>query len=360
MVRNLRNIIWIKSWIEEIQYQGIGVFNDLQCTGVLHHLKDPFLGLNVLKGALVQNGKLDIMVYAKYGRTAVYQIQHLMKLINSYTKSDIEIELENTKHTLAALPNYNWFMLKSFINDHKQGNFGIYDLLIHKRDISFSSETLFKWIENSGLHYVEIDDYFQRYLLKPQHVFRDELTRKMISRLRIPKTFHVTEIIQGKIIKQTFYATKSDENIASVHDTSNIIYINGNAKGLREAIDKERNYMVLGNQTFFQAKLSEKTIIQYRTDTCEPSVHGRGSVVIRFRSNDFIKFCLRRLLRFKNGIKVESIYEDYKKVSKLTSEQEMRALFEEFYNSMKDSDVFMLKKNHTTTNSYLCFEVKSS
>ena len=287
-------------------------------------------------------------------------MQHLMKLINSYTKSDIEIELENTKHVLAALPNYNWFMLKSFINEHKQGNSGIYDLLIHKRDISFSSETLFKWIENSGLHYVEMDYYFQRYLLKPQLVFRDELTRKMISRLSTPKAFHVTEIIQGKIGKQTFYAAKSDDNIASINDISNIMYINGNAKGLREAIDKARTYVLLGNETFFQAKLSEKTIIQYRTDTCEPSVHGKGSVVIRFRSNDFIKFILRRLLRFKRGIKIKSIYDDYKKVSKLTSEQEIKAMFEEFYTSMKDSDVFMLRKNYTKTNSYLCFEVKSS
>ena len=123
------------------------------------------------------------MVYGKYGRTAIYQIQHLMKLINSYTKSDIKIELQNTKHALAALPNHHWFIINNFVNDHRNGNVGIYDLLLHKRDVSFSLDTLFKWIENSGLHYVEIDDCFQRYFLKAQHVFRDDLTRKTISRL---------------------------------------------------------------------------------------------------------------------------------------------------------------------------------
>ena len=363
--RSLRNIVWIQSWIEDIRYLGMGIFNDLQCTGVLHHLKDPSFGLNILKDALVENGKLDIMVYAKYGRTAIYQIQHLMKLINSYAKSDIEIELENTKHALAALPNYHWFIINNFVNDHRQGNVGIYDLLLHKRDVSFSLDKLFKWIENSGLHYVEIDDCFQRYFLKAQHVFRDDLTRKIISRLIISKAFHVAEITQGKIIMQTFYASKSNVNTANIDDTSNVIYINGNAIGLKDAIDKKKNYKVLGNQTFFQAKLSERSIIQYQTDTCEPPVRAaRGPVVIRFRSNDFTEFFLRRLLRFKSGIKIKDILSDYKKVSKSTSEEEMKALFEEFYTSIKDSDVFMLKKDHVKefpkTHSYMCFKVKSS
>ena len=47
--------------------------------GVLHHLENPKLGLNVLKNVLKDDGFMSIMVYGKYGRTGVYQMQDLMK-----------------------------------------------------------------------------------------------------------------------------------------------------------------------------------------------------------------------------------------------------------------------------------------
>ena len=46
--RKLENIIWIRTWIEGVRYLGIGLFGQSQCSGVLHHLKSPILGLNIL------------------------------------------------------------------------------------------------------------------------------------------------------------------------------------------------------------------------------------------------------------------------------------------------------------------------
>ena len=42
--RKLNNIIWIRTWIEEVRHLGIGLFEQSQCSGVLHHLKTPILG----------------------------------------------------------------------------------------------------------------------------------------------------------------------------------------------------------------------------------------------------------------------------------------------------------------------------
>ena len=102
--RSLQNIVWVRSWVEDVRYLGLGSFDVSQCTGVLHHLRDPLFGLNVLKDVLVENGKLVMMVYAKYGRTAVYHTQHLMKMINNYAENDIKAELENTKQVISDLP----------------------------------------------------------------------------------------------------------------------------------------------------------------------------------------------------------------------------------------------------------------
>lgn len=57
---------------------------------MLHHLANPDEGLKNLKDSLKPTGGMGLMVYAKYGRTGVYQIQDLMKMINKDTKSRVE------------------------------------------------------------------------------------------------------------------------------------------------------------------------------------------------------------------------------------------------------------------------------
>ena len=38
-IRRLKNIIWVRSWVEGISQLGMGEFHFTQCAGVLHHLK---------------------------------------------------------------------------------------------------------------------------------------------------------------------------------------------------------------------------------------------------------------------------------------------------------------------------------
>ena len=349
-----------------MRYLGLGSFDITECTGVLHHLKNPLFGLNVLKDALTEKGKMILMVYAKYGRTAVYHTQHLMKMINSNAASDIEIELENTKQIISSLPDQNWFASSNLVTDHNTGNIGIYDLLLHKRDVSYSFQAVFEWIRHGGLHFVEVDDYFHRYSLKPRHVFKDDKIRRIVTKLNIAKAYHVAEILQGKIIKQQFYTSKCHENTVDIHDPSNVININGHAIGLRDAIDKKRYHKIVGNQTFFQATLSPRGLIQYQTDSCltPPKSENSRHVTIGFRSNKFTKFLIKRLLRFKEGVKLKNLFSDYKEAFDSTlEEKQLQTMYDEFYDSVKDSGIFLLKKDHIEqfpkTKSYICFKISS-
>ena len=156
--RNLRNIIWINSWIEGIRFLGMGVFESVQSSGVLHHLKIPLLGLNILKDNLTNKGGLHIMVYGKYGRSAIYQTQELFGRVNG-NLADLEFELATASQILNVLPHSNWFIQNPLVTDHKEGNIGIYDLFLHKRDTSFSIDMLLRWIMNAGLHFVEFDSF---------------------------------------------------------------------------------------------------------------------------------------------------------------------------------------------------------
>ena len=121
--RSLCNIVWSLSWIEGVKFLGLGYFDNVESGGVLHHLKSPSLGLNILKDITYVKGGMNLMVYAQIGRTAVYMLQNLMQIINRKTYL-ISEHLYNCKAVLNSLPKHHWFLVNTFVNDHKVGDNG--------------------------------------------------------------------------------------------------------------------------------------------------------------------------------------------------------------------------------------------
>ena len=60
-------------------------FDQIVCTGVLHHLADPDLGLQSLRNVLNPEGAMQIMVYARYGRTGIEMMQSYCRLLGIST-----------------------------------------------------------------------------------------------------------------------------------------------------------------------------------------------------------------------------------------------------------------------------------
>ena len=54
-------------------------FDQIVCTGVLHHLADPDAGLKALRSVLKPDGALQLMVYAPYGRAGIYLLQEFCR-----------------------------------------------------------------------------------------------------------------------------------------------------------------------------------------------------------------------------------------------------------------------------------------
>ena len=106
--RGAYNVIWITGWIETMPKLGLGSFEVTMCSGVLHHLKNPTYGLKTLKTVLLPGGGGHFMVYGKYGRLTIYQIQTLAALLNKNSASPVR-ELANVRHIIRAAPTSNWF-----------------------------------------------------------------------------------------------------------------------------------------------------------------------------------------------------------------------------------------------------------
>ncbi len=76
-------------------------FDQIVCTGVLHHLPDPDAGLGALRGVLAPHGAMHVMVYAPYGRTGIYMLQDFCKRIGI---GATDVEIRDLIETLKSLP----------------------------------------------------------------------------------------------------------------------------------------------------------------------------------------------------------------------------------------------------------------
>jgi len=203
---------------------GLESFDYISCTGVLHHLEEPAAALAALRAVLKDDGAMGLMVYGKYGRTGVYQIQELMRLINRGEK-DQQAKVRNARQALAALPATNWFKRgEDLITEHQHGGDAeIYDLFLHSTDRPYTIRDVHELLDSAGLSLVEFA-VVSRALYRPELVLRSPQVLSSIGELPAREQQAVAEIAAGTIIKHEFYAAGGAETIASFDEPDNVVF----------------------------------------------------------------------------------------------------------------------------------------
>jgi SAM-dependent methyltransferase len=126
-------------------------FDQIICTGVLHHLADPDAGLRALRGVLKPDGAMHLMVYAPYGRTGIYMLQEFRRRIGIHANDE---EIRDLIAALTALPSGH--PLENLLRetpDFRQ-EAALADALLNPQDRSYSVPQLFDFIEKAGLTFV--------------------------------------------------------------------------------------------------------------------------------------------------------------------------------------------------------------
>ena len=223
-VRRLDNIKWINDSLLNIPDLNLGQFDFIDCTGVLHHLKEPDLGLKTLKGALKPGGAMNLMVYAPYGRTGIYHMQNLMRLINEDEDSATR-KIINTKAALASLPpNHLLRIMGSHgieFNDMKN-DAGIYDMFLHAQDRPYNIMEVHDWLERCGLEMVSepgVSNLQTHY--EPETFIKDEKLLRYIADYPLKIRQGIGEALSTKITMHEFYCTHAggEDRTARVTDT---------------------------------------------------------------------------------------------------------------------------------------------
>jgi SAM-dependent methyltransferase len=125
-------------------------FDLIVCTGVLHHLPDPDCGLRALRDVLSRKGAMDLMVYARYGRTGIYMLQEYCRMLRIGTAAD---DLRDLGALLEALPrNHPLAELLGRASDFQRPE-AIADALLHPRDRAYTVPELYAWLERCGMSF---------------------------------------------------------------------------------------------------------------------------------------------------------------------------------------------------------------
>lgn len=122
-------------------------FNQVVCTGVLHHLEDPEAGLAALHSVLEPDGVAHLMVYAAYGRTGIYMLQEFSRLLGIDATDEGIRELIQA---LAILPATHPLqpLLQGALDFRDPG--AIADALLNPRDRAYTVPQLLQFLDRGG------------------------------------------------------------------------------------------------------------------------------------------------------------------------------------------------------------------
>lgn len=125
-------------------------FRHVVCTGVLHHLPDPDVGLRTLRDVLDPTGTLHVMVYAPYGRAGIYMLQDYCRRLGV---GQTDSEISDLAATLKGLPSDHPLAPLLHNSPDFADKAGLADALLHPLDRSYSVPQLMDFLSRADLDF---------------------------------------------------------------------------------------------------------------------------------------------------------------------------------------------------------------
>jgi SAM-dependent methyltransferase len=182
-------------------------FDQIVCTGVLHHMPDPDLGLRALRAVLSPQGAMNLMVYAPYGRAGVYMMQEYCRLLGIGTSED---DLRDLGATLGALPGDHPIAgVLRRAKDFRRPD-AMADALLHPLDRAYSVPELYDWLDRCGISFgrwIEQAPYLPQCgaVAKSPHAAR-------LASLPARQQHAAVELFRGTMVTHNFIAYRDDRS----------------------------------------------------------------------------------------------------------------------------------------------------
>jgi SAM-dependent methyltransferase len=229
-VRGLGNITWLRGDLLDLDAMALPPFDYINCSGVLHHLKDPEQGLAVLSRQLKPKGAIYLMLYGRHGRAALYPMQKVLRLLTDQD-ADLRAKISTARRVIADLPATNAFRRdldawRGEIDPDGGGDAGLVDLLLHEQDRAYDVDEALAFSRSCGLHFVNFVGPDKRNY-EPERHLTDEAMLQRVSSTPREARWQVAELLYGRIAKHQFYLANRPNTEARLEDLSNAIVLCG-------------------------------------------------------------------------------------------------------------------------------------
>jgi SAM-dependent methyltransferase len=201
---HLSNLVLHRLAIEEVGELD-RAFDQIVCTGVLHHLPDPDVGLRSLRGVLAPNGAMQVMVYAAYGRAGIYMMQEYCRLLGVDATA---AELSDLGAVIGALPSDH--PIAGVVRRVKDFAYpaALADALLHPQDRAYTVPQLYAWLERCGLSFGRWHEQAP-YLPRCGAVAKTPHAARLLL-LSPPLQHAAVELLRGTMAKHNFIAYCDD------------------------------------------------------------------------------------------------------------------------------------------------------
>jgi SAM-dependent methyltransferase len=186
-------------------------FDQIVCTGVLHHLRDPDAGLRALRSVLNPGGAMHLMLYAPYGRAGIYMLQEFAHRLGIRPTDD------GIRDLIAALrllpPGHPLENLLRQAPDFRH-EAALADALLHPQDRAYSIPQVFDFLRDTGLTFVR---WIKQAAYSAHCGVLSQIPQS--SRLaQLPPTdqYAAAELFRGTMLMHSFIARRDDAEIQPI------------------------------------------------------------------------------------------------------------------------------------------------
>jgi 2-polyprenyl-3-methyl-5-hydroxy-6-metoxy-1,4-benzoquinol methylase len=180
-------------------------FDQIVCTGVLHHLADPDTGLRALRNVLAPSGAMLLMVYAPYGRAGIYMVQEYCRLLGV---APTDQELQDLGTVIGALSvDHPITGVARRAKDFRKPD-ALADALLHPQDRAYTVPQLYAWLERCGLSFGRWSEQAP-YLPRCGAMARIPHAARLVS-LSPPLQHAAVELLRGTMTNHNFIAYRDD------------------------------------------------------------------------------------------------------------------------------------------------------
>jgi SAM-dependent methyltransferase len=182
-------------------------FDQIICTGVLHHLVEPDAGLRALRSVLKPDGALHLMVYAPYGRAGIYMLQDFCRRLDISASDDA---IRDLMIALKALPPGHPMetILRTAPDFGDQAELA--DALLHPQDRAYSVPEFFEFLQRAGLA-------FGRWTRQAPYSARCGVIAGLpqaprLERLSLEQQFAAVELFRGTMVRHSAVVYHDDHS----------------------------------------------------------------------------------------------------------------------------------------------------